>query len=74
MESAENATYGPTESDATVRILGISSNLPASGIPSTSCWLTAWRRRLATPDIVQEIGRCYAIRLGVGLAKKVYPE
>jgi hypothetical protein len=52
-ECTKKGTYGPTESDATVRILGISSNLPASGIPSTNCWLTAWRRRLATPDIVQ---------------------
>lgn len=56
-------THGPTESDATCRILGISSNLPASGIPSTSCWLRPWRRCLAAADMVWQISNLGQIRL-----------
>lgn len=48
-------THGPTESPAIVRIRGMSSNVPASGMPSTSCWLSACRRRFAEAVIVGKI-------------------
>jgi hypothetical protein len=32
----------------------MSSNVPASGIPSTSCWLSACRRRFAEAVIVKK--------------------
>ena len=54
---ARGETYGPTESCATSLILGMFSNVPASGIPSTSCWLTASRRRFATAVMVN-LDRC----------------
>lgn len=44
-------TYGPSESPATWRILGIPSNVPASGIPSVSCWLSACRRFAAIVSV-----------------------
>ena len=54
-------THGPAESDATCLILGMSSNLPASGIPSASCWLRPWRRCLA--DMVYQGDSTGRIRL-----------
>ena len=45
-------TYCPTDSGATLRMRGMSSKLPASGIPWTNCWLKAWRRFFADVIIV----------------------
>ena len=48
-------TRGPVDSPATLRILGMFSNWPASGMPSTSCWERASRRRLAVLMVAQSI-------------------
>ena len=48
-------TYGPAESGAIRRILGMFSKVPGSAGLTTSCSLSAWRRCLGAEVILGDV-------------------
>ena len=47
--------YGPAESGAIWRILGMFSKVPGLGVGTTRCSLSCWRRRLGADDMAGRV-------------------
>ncbi len=74
MGREERGPYGPAESPAIRRILGMSSKVPGSAGLTTSCSLRAWRRCLETDvmlGFLRALRNCWSSSDGITMRGRV---